>query len=227
MGYCILHTTQKTTSMGISRDSRHKRRLTGGRMPIHKKKRKFESGKPAANTKLAEKRIRLVRSRGGNFKKRALRLNRGNFMWQSEGVTKTSKIVNVVYNPVSNELVRTNTLTKGTICYVDGTPFNAYIHGHYFAKYGVTKDDKVNWNWETKEENKDFKVEKGTKDAQQIAKGRRINNKVEKALQDQLSKGSCLVKITSRPGQSGRADGVILEGKELEFYLKKLPKKRA
>merc|ERR1711874_346609 len=206
MGYCILHTTQKTTSMGISRDSRHKRRETGGRMPIHKKKRKFESGKPAANTKLAEKRIRLVRSRGGNFKKRALRLNRGNFMWQSEGVTKTSKIVNVVYNPVSNELVRTNTLTKGTICYVDGTPFNNYVHGHYFAKYNTTKD---------------FKVEKGSKNATDICKGRRINNTIEKTIQEQLNKGSMLVKLTSRPGQSGRADGVILEGKELEFYLKK------
>ena len=31
--------------MGISRDSRHKRRLTGGRMPVHKKKRAFEKGR--------------------------------------------------------------------------------------------------------------------------------------------------------------------------------------
>ena len=72
--------------MGISRDSRHKRRLTGGRMPIHKKKRQFESGRPAANTKLAEKRIRIVRTMGGNLKRRALRLNTGNFNWASEGV---------------------------------------------------------------------------------------------------------------------------------------------
>merc|ERR1712188_5769 len=211
----------KYTKMGISRDKRHKKRLTGGRMPNHKKKRKFESGKPSANTKLAEKRIRLVRSRGGNFKKRALRLNRGNFMWQSEGVTKTSKIVNVVYNPVSNELVRTNTLTKGTICYVDGTPFNNYVHGHYFARYNTTKDDKVNWNWETKEDNADFKVEKGSKNSADICKGRRINNTIEKTLQEQLNKGSLLVRLTSRPGQSGRANGIILEGRELEFYLKK------
>lgn len=28
--------------------------------------------------------------------------------------------------------------------------------------------------------------------------------------------------ISSRPGQSGRADGYILEGKELEFYVKKI-----
>jgi small subunit ribosomal protein S8e len=32
--------------------------------------------------------------------------------------------------------------------------------------------------------------------------------------------------ISSRPGQSGRADGYILEGKELEFYSKKLEKKK-
>merc|ERR1712166_295938 len=117
-----------TVNMGINRDSRHKRRLTGGRMPCHKKKSKFEGGKPAANTKLADKRVRLVRQRGGSYKHRALRLNHGNFVWQSEQVTKQSKIVNVVYNPVSNELVRTNTLTKGTICYIDATPFVKYIH---------------------------------------------------------------------------------------------------
>merc|ERR1711904_762582 len=155
MGKIFLTTNRKRNrSMGISRDSRHKRRLTGGRMPIHQKKRKFESGKPAANTKLADKRIRLIRSRGGNTKRRALRLNKGNFMWQSEGVTKKAKIVNVVYNPVGNELVRTNTLTKGTIVYIDANPFSEFVWGHYFGKPDATKDDKVNWDWETKAENK-------------------------------------------------------------------------
>ena len=38
--------------MGISRDSWHKRRATGGkRCPPHKK-RKFELGRPASNTKV-------------------------------------------------------------------------------------------------------------------------------------------------------------------------------
>ena len=62
--------------MGISRDSRHKRRLTGGRMPIHKKKRAFEKARPVSNTKLINEkpRIRRVRTRGGNYKFRALRL---------------------------------------------------------------------------------------------------------------------------------------------------------
>merc|ERR1739845_40773 len=201
--------------------------LTGGRMPCHKKKRQYECGKPAANTKLAAKRIRLVRKRGGDFKHRALRLNMGNFMWQSEGVTKKSKIVNVVYNPVSNELVRTNTLTKGTIVYIDANPISEWVWGHYFGKYDATKDDKVNWaTWETKEDNKDFKLNKESRNTADICKHRRINTHVDKSISDQLNKGSILAKLTSRPGQSGRADGTILEGKELEFYLKKLPKKR-
>jgi small subunit ribosomal protein S8e len=32
--------------------------------------------------------------------------------------------------------------------------------------------------------------------------------------------------ISSRPGQSGRLDGYILEGKELDFYVKKLSAKK-
>lgn len=32
--------------------------------------------------------------------------------------------------------------------------------------------------------------------------------------------------VSSRPGQSGRADGYILEGKELEFYLRKIKSKK-
>merc|ERR1712032_645 len=223
MGKYLCLTSSK---MGINRDSRHKRRLTGGRMPIHQKKRKFESGRPAANTKLAEKRIRLVRSRGGNHKLRALRLNMGNFVWGSEQVTKKSKIVNVVYNPVSNELVRTNTLTKGTIVYVDGTPFSKYVHGHYFGKWDATKDDKVNWEWENKESNPDFKFDKNSKDIVHKTLNRRMNTNIEKTVQEQLTKGSLLARITSRPGQSGRCDGIILEGKELEFYLRKMPKKK-
>ena len=102
--------------MGINRDSRHKRRATGGRMPVHKKKRAFEKGRPAANTKLMnEKRIRFVRTRGGNTKVRALRLNEGNFSLGSESCTKKAKILDIVYNASNNELVRTKTIVKNSI----------------------------------------------------------------------------------------------------------------
>jgi ribosomal protein S8E len=42
--------------MGISRDSRHKRRLTGGRRIAHQKKRKYEIARPAAMTKMGVQR---------------------------------------------------------------------------------------------------------------------------------------------------------------------------
>lgn len=38
--------------MGISRSNLHKRRKTGGRRAIHRKKRKHELGRPAAHTKV-------------------------------------------------------------------------------------------------------------------------------------------------------------------------------
>ncbi len=90
--------------MGISRDSRHKRRLTGGRMPIHKKKRAFQKARPVSNTKLVndKSRIRRVRVRGGNYKFRALRLREGNFNWASESCTRKTRILDVVYNASNN-----------------------------------------------------------------------------------------------------------------------------
>ena len=104
--------------MGISRDKWHKRRATGGKQARWRKKRKFEMGRPPANTKLGQKRIRTVRTRGGDQKFRALRLDSGNFSWGSETITKKTRIVDVVYNASNNELVSTKTLVKGCIIQV-------------------------------------------------------------------------------------------------------------
>ena len=63
--------------MGISRDSQHKRRLTGGKKPHHHKKRKHEMGRQMAMTKIGVKRVHTVRCRGNNTKFRAMRLDTG------------------------------------------------------------------------------------------------------------------------------------------------------
>merc|ERR1712018_489642 len=125
--------------MGIGRDSWHKRRKTGGRKPQMHKKRKFEMGRPASNTKLMAKRVHTVRTMGGNTKYRALRLDHGNFGWASEGVARVSRIVDVVYNATSNELVRTKTLVKGAIVVIDATPFRQYYENHYAQALGRKK----------------------------------------------------------------------------------------
>lgn len=42
----------------------------------------------------------------------------------------------------------------------------------------------------------------------------------------QFKTGRLLACIASRPGQSGRCDGYLLEGTELAFYQKKMQKKK-
>ena len=51
--------------------------------------------------------VRRIRVRGGHYKFRALRLEGGNFSWPSESVTKRTRVLDVMYNASSNELVRT------------------------------------------------------------------------------------------------------------------------
>ena len=201
--------------MGISRDSRHKRAATGAKRAQFRKKRKFELGRQPANTKIGGKRIHAVRTRGGNQKFRALRIETGNFSWASEGVAKKTRIVGVVYHPSNNELVRTNTLTKAAIVQIDATPFRQWYEAHYGQTLGQKK------NATTEEE-----VAKPSKSAERKWAARAASAKVESAVDSQFSAGRLYACISSRPGQSGRCDGYILDGEELAFYLRRLTAKK-
>jgi len=201
--------------MGISRDSRHKRRLTGGRRAIHQKKRKYEMGRPSANTRIGTKKVSTVRGRGGNLKYRALRLDTGNFAWASEATTRKTRILDVVYNASNNELVRTKTLVKNCIVQIDATPFRQWFEQHYAQQLGKKKAGE-----EKKEEKKQSK-----KVIKKLA-GLNKDHELDINLRDQFNVGRLYACLASRPGQSGRADGYVLEGKELEFYLKKISKKK-
>lgn len=201
--------------MGISRDSRHKRSATGAKRAQFRKKRKFELGRQPANTKIGPKRIHVVRTRGGNKKFRALRIETGNFSWASEGISKKTRIVGVVYHPSNNELVRTNTLTKSAIVQIDATPFRQWYEAHY----GKTLGKKKNVKEETE------KVTR-SKNAEKKWASRASSAKVEQAVASQFSAGRLYAAVSSRPGQSGRCDGYILEGEELAFYLRRITAKK-
>ncbi|ORZ35511.1 ribosomal protein S8e [Catenaria anguillulae PL171] len=196
--------------MGISRDSRHKRAHTGAKRAHYRKKRKFELGRQAANTKLGATRVHQVRVRGGNIKFRALRLDTGNFSWGSESCTRKTRILGVVYNASNNELVRTNTIVKGGIVEIDATPFRQWYESHYVQALGRKQKDVA----EVEELNK-----KRSSRVLRKVEARQANAKVDPHLSSQFQKGRLYARIASRPGQSGRADGYILEGKELDFYL--------
>ncbi|GLT80551.1 hypothetical protein SLA2020_519860 [Shorea laevis] len=213
-------------TMGISRDSMHKRRATGGKKKAWRKKRKYELGRQPANTKLSSnKTVRRIRVRGGNVKWRALRLDTGNYSWGSETVTRKTRILDVVYNASNNELVRTQTLVKSAIVQVDAAPFKQWYLQHYGVEIGRKKKTAA----------KKDTPEEGEAPLEETKKSNHVLRKLEKRqqgraldphIEEQFASGRLLACISSRPGQCGRADGYILEGKELEFYTKKIQRKK-
>lgn len=156
--------------MGISRSNSHKRKSTGGKRRQHAKKRKNNSGRAPTNTRIGPTKIKVLRVRGGNLKRRALRLSKGTFSSRSCNVSKPCTIMEVMYHPSNNELMRTNTLTKSAIVKIDGTAFKDVLQG---------------------------------------------------------VDGCYYARIMSRPGQDGAADGYVLEGDELAFYMDKFKKRKS
>ena len=203
--------------MSISRNSRHKRRATGGRMPIHKKKRKFEMGRVPTMTKLGAKKIINVRGRGNNVKRRALRCDNGNFAWGSEATAANTRVLDTVYNATNNELVRTKTLVKNAIVLIDANPFRQW----YLKKYDVELNKK-----KIEESNKIRDETKRSGSVKRKLEALQKDRQVDQKVADHMTSGRLYACISSRPGQSGRVDGYILEGRELEFYLKKLERKK-
>mmetsp|Transcript_25862 Transcript_25862/g.83428 ORF Transcript_25862/g.83428 Transcript_25862/m.83428 type:complete len:209 (+) Transcript_25862:13-639(+) len=206
--------------MGISRDSVHKRRATGGKQKAWRKKRKYELGRQSGNTKLASGHLHVkvtkVRVRGGNTKFRALRLDHGNFSWGSEAVTRKTRLLDVVYNASNNEMVRTQSLVKGAIIAIDAAPFKQWYMQHYGEELGIKKGREAK-----------LEVTKKSKGVEAKLAARREGHKIDPHLDEQFSTGRLYASIASRPGQCGRCDGYILEGKELEFYVRKMQKKTA
>jgi len=155
--------------------------------------------------------VHVVRARGGNLKFRAMRLDTGNFAWGTETCTRKTRILDVVYNASNNELVRTKTLVKGAIIQIDATPFRQF----YEQKYNVVLGKKKKGDEAVAEVKKSGHV-KAT------LAGRNKENVIDQHLKEQFSQGRLYARLASRPGQSGRADGYIIEGKELDFYLRKV-----
>uniref|UniRef100_A0A2K6SGQ2 40S ribosomal protein S8 n=1 Tax=Saimiri boliviensis boliviensis TaxID=39432 RepID=A0A2K6SGQ2_SAIBB len=162
--------------MGISRDNWHKRRKTRGKRKPHHKRRSMSWGRPAANTKIGPCRIHTACV----------------FSWGSECCTRKTRIIDVVYNASSNELVSTKTLVKNHIVLIDSTPYRQWYKSHHALPLGRKKGAK------------------------------KKNAKISSLLKEQFRQGKLLACIASRQGNCGRADGCVLSGKELEFYLRKI-----
>jgi len=97
---------------------------------------------------------------------------------------------------------------------IDATAFRQWYEQHYGASIGKKKKE------DKEAPEKKVRSKKATKKVAKRAKGEELSQ----GLKDGFVAGRLLACVSSRPGQCGRADGYILEGKELEFYVRKLKK---
>ncbi|KAI3504113.1 hypothetical protein L1887_32657 [Cichorium endivia] len=75
------------------------KRPTGHSGRSRLREQRYELGRQPANMKISSKKtVRRVCVRGGNVKRKALRLDTGNYSWGSEAVTRKTRILDVVYN---------------------------------------------------------------------------------------------------------------------------------
>lgn len=92
------------------------RKPTGGKKARHRKKRKYELGRPPTMTKLSIKEARkVIRVRGGNLKVRLKKAVYVNVAVPSEKKVQKTRILEVVETPANPQYARGNYIVKGTI----------------------------------------------------------------------------------------------------------------
>lgn len=92
------------------------RKPTGGLKGRHRKKRKYELGRPFIETKLgSEDVVKVVRVRGGNLKVKVKVAAHANVTNPKTGETKKVKILRVLEVPANREYARRNIIVKGAI----------------------------------------------------------------------------------------------------------------
>ena len=97
-------------SQGIST-----RRYTGARKIDNRGKRKFELGRDPAETRIGDKKLRKIRTRGGNEKLRLALDNKINVVDPKNNKCKIADVITVIENKANPNYVRRNIITKGAI----------------------------------------------------------------------------------------------------------------
>lgn len=93
----------------------HKKKKTGGRRRIWRKKRKYERGGIPTETILGKTRLKVERVKGGNIKIRLLRAEYANLYIQNKNKIVKTKILRVISNPSNRDYSRRGVITKGAI----------------------------------------------------------------------------------------------------------------
>ena len=94
---------------------RSQKKISGGRYHPSRSKRKYELARFDANTKIdVNKKIKTIRTIGGNIKKSLLTIKEVNVA-NKKGKTQKTEMITVLENPANQNLVRRNIITKGAV----------------------------------------------------------------------------------------------------------------
>ncbi|WP_255148805.1 30S ribosomal protein S8e [Halorarius halobius] len=92
---------------------RSTKKRTGGRRRPIRKKRKHQLGSSPTETRVGDEKLKVVDTRGGNAKVRAIEAATATVA--DDGETTAADIENVAENPSNPNYVRRNIITKGAI----------------------------------------------------------------------------------------------------------------
>lgn len=92
---------------------RPKRKPSGGRLRLARKKRKFEIGREKQFTHLGARKVKMYRTKGANQKARLLMVDTANVIDPKTKTVKKVKILTVKSNPSNPNYVQRNIMTKG------------------------------------------------------------------------------------------------------------------
>jgi len=91
------------------------RKVTGGKIHLHRKKRRFQRTSLPLLTKLGKEKKRIDRRRGGIEKVRFVGTEFANVIDPKTNKTKKVKILDILKNEANPQYVRRSIITKGTI----------------------------------------------------------------------------------------------------------------
>ena len=99
--------------------ARSRRSATGKRYKRVRPKMQYDKARMPSLTAIEEKRVQVVRKRGGDLKFRLLSCDTVNLLDKKTKKFTKAKIKTVVDNPANQHYVRRNIMTKGTIIETD------------------------------------------------------------------------------------------------------------
>ncbi len=91
------------------------RKPTGARAKTNRNKRKMEFGREPAETKIGDRRIKTIRTKGGNEKIRLTNEQSINVVDPKTQKVQLAEIISVVENHANSHFVRRNIITKGAV----------------------------------------------------------------------------------------------------------------